>query len=66
MINGSIFVLISIIVASVILIMYYFGALWHTRWLYKIQMKELDKRYWYHRMGLAETGCLTKHTRFLK
>ena len=43
-----------------------FSAIYISKWIYMTQMKELKKRLWYYRMGLTETGCLTKHTRFLK
>jgi len=66
MIDAFTIVSLSVMVALLVMPIMYFGGLWHSRWMYKIQMKELDKRYWYHRMGLAETGCLIKHTRYLK
>jgi len=55
-----------IIVALLVMPTIYDAVLWHSRLIHKIRMKELDKRLWYYRMGLTETGCLTKHTRFLR
>ncbi len=66
MIDAFTFVSLSIIVALLVMPIMYFGGLWHSLWIYKIQMKELDKRYWYHRMQLNETARFVKQTRFLK
>ncbi len=43
----------------------YFGALWHSQIIYKIQMKELNRRDWLSTIGLHETALL-KRKRFLK
>ena len=64
--DGFIFVSIFVIVALLVMSTVYDAVLWHSRLIHKIRMKELDKRLWYYRMGLTETGCLTKHTRFLR
>ena len=58
MIDAFTFVSLSVMVALLMMPIMYFGGLWYSHLIYKIQMKELDKRYWYHRMGMLETACL--------
>jgi len=60
------FASIFVIIALLAMFIMYFGGLWYSHLIYKIQMKELNKRYWYHKMQLNETAHFVRQTRFLK
>lgn len=57
--------LILIIIGLIILIpTMYFGALLHSHLIYVLDMKELNRRDWFERVGLCETA-LIKRKRFM-
>lgn len=62
--NGLELILIAIGLIILIPIMY-FGALWYSHLIYVLDIKELNKRDWFERMGLCETA-LIKQKRVLK
>ena len=65
MVDGFTLMMLVFIGLIILVPIMYFGALWYSHVIYVLDIKELNRRDWFERMGLCETA-LMKQKRFLK